>query len=144
MIDKVTKIGPASDNHSHIELPLAQESIQAGFPHPNGGYIDGNLDVNEFLVTSPSSTYIYRVSGDSMCEAGIMHGDYVLVDSSRTVNSGDIVVASVDDEFTIKKIIFGKPDRLVPCNKEYSEIEINENTRVVIIGPVISVVRKYH
>ena len=87
---------------------------------------------------------IVRVSGDSMCDAGIMHGDYVLVDSSRTVNSGDIVVASVDDEFTIKKIVFGKPNRLVPCNKEYSQIEINENTRVVIIGPVISVVRKYH
>ena len=79
-----------------------------------------------------------------MCEAGIMHGDYVLVDSSRTVNSGDIVVASVDDEFTIKKIIFGIPNRLVPCKKEYSQIEINETTRVVSIGPVTSVVRKYH
>lgn len=144
MTDKLTPLGIASPEHKRIELPLATESVQAGFPAPNGGYIDGNLDVNEFLVTSPSSTYIYKVSGDSMKDVGIMHGDYVLVDSSREVRNNDIVVASVDDEFTIKKIVFGKENQLVPCNEEYSSIEINENSRVVIIGPVISVVRKYH
>lgn len=144
MTDKLTPLGLVSPNQSHIELPLAQEGVQAGFPAPNGGYIEGDLDVNDFLITSPSSTYIYQVSGDSMCEAGIMHGDYVLVDSSRQARSGDIVVASVDNEFTIKKLVLGKRNKLVPCNCDYSEIEITENSRVVIIGPVISVIRKYH
>src|SRR5574344_1757901 len=144
MTEELKSYGLVSNNKTRIEIPLATESIAAGFPAPNGGYIDGNLDVNEFLVTSPSSTYIYKVSGDSMKDAGIMHGDYVLVDSSREVRNNDIVVASVDDEFTIKKIVCGNENQLVRCNEEYSSIEINENSREVIIGPAISVVRKYH
>ena len=143
MKDSLESFGKAVEERTHIELPLAQESIQAGFPTPNGGYIDENLDVNEFLVKSPSSTYIYRVSGESMKEAGIMNGDYVLVDSSLVVHDGDVVVASVDNEFTIKEIRFGKTKMLLPRNREYPPVEITDNSRVVIIGPVISVIRKY-
>ena len=143
MKDSLQSFGKAVEERTHIELPLAQESIQAGFPAPNGGYIDENLDVNEFLVKSPSSTYIYRVSGESMKEAGIMNGDYVLVDSSLEVHDGDVVVASVDNEFTIKEIRFGKTKMLLPRNREYPPVEITDNSRVVIIGPVISVIRKY-
>ena len=93
MADEVTSYGLVPEANTHVELPVALESIQAGFPAPNGGYIDGNLDVNEFLVNSPSSTYIYRVSGESMIEAGIMPGDFVLVDSSVKPENGDVVVA---------------------------------------------------
>ena len=118
MKDSLESFGKAVEERTHIELPLAQESIQAGFPASNGGYIDENLDVNEFLVKSPSSTYIYRVSGESMKEAGIMNGDYVLVDSSLEVHDGDVVVASVDNEFTIKEIRFGKTKMLLPRNRE--------------------------
>lgn len=143
MRDSLEAFGKAVPERTHIELPLAQESVQAGFPAPNGGYIDENLDVNEFLVRSPSSTYIYRVSGESMKEAGIMNGDYVLVDSSLEVHDGDVVVASVDSEFTIKEIRLGRKKMLLPRNSEYSPVEISDSTRVVIIGPVISVIRKY-
>ena len=104
MADEVTSYGLVPEANTHVELPVALESIQAGFPAPNGGYIDGNLDVNEFLVNSPSSTYIYRVSGESMIEAGIMPGDFVLVDSSVKPENGDVVVACVDGEYTIKEL----------------------------------------
>ncbi len=144
MADEVTSYGLVPEANTHVELPVALESIQAGFPAPNGGYIDGNLDVNEFLVNSPSSTYIYRVSGESMIEAGIMPGDFVLVDSSVKPENGDVVVACVDGEYTIKELSLKPKPKLVPRNREYPEVEITENSVVVIVGPVISVVRKYH
>ena len=140
----LTSLGTASEAHSHVKLPLASDTIEAGFPAPNGGYIDGDLDVNEFLVRSPSSTYIYQVHGESMKDAGIMSGDYVLVDSSVPVRNGDIVVVSIDNEFTIKEIRLGKHPMLIPHNKDFSPIPLNEESRVVVIGPVISVIRKYH
>lgn len=144
MSSDVSSLGLVSEANTHIELPVALESVQAGFPAPNGGYVDGNLDVNEFLITSPSSTYVYRVSGESMIDAGIMPGDFVLVDSSVKPNDGDIVVASVDNEFTIKELRLKPRPRLIPQNKDYPEVEISENSVVVIVGPVISVIRKYH
>lgn len=144
MSSDVSSLGLVSEANTHIELPVALESVQAGFPAPNGGYVDGNLDVNEFLITSPSSTYVYRVSGESMIDAGIMPGDFVLVDSSVKPNDGDIVVASVDNEFTIKELRLKPMPRLIPQNKDYPEVEISENSVVVIVGPVISVIRKYH
>ncbi|MCK0527502.1 MULTISPECIES: translesion error-prone DNA polymerase V autoproteolytic subunit [unclassified Anaerobiospirillum] len=144
MADRVIPHGVVPNPKTTLSLPVAFETIQAGFPAPNGGYIDGNLDVNEFLVSHPSSTYIYRVAGDSMIEAGIMPDDFVLVDSSIEPRSNDIVVAMVDGEYTIKKLVKGPPPQLVPCNKEYSPIFIGEYTEVTVIGPVISVIRKYH
>lgn len=141
--DALIPFGKMPESRTHMTLPVSLESIPAGFPAPNGGYIDGELDVNEFLVTHPSSTYIYRVSGDSMIEAGIMSGDFVLVDSGMTPENEDTVVAMVDGEYTVKKLILKPKPQLVPCNADYSPIEIGEFTEVTIIGPVISVIRKY-
>ena len=144
MSNEVSPFAKSSSDSIKIELPVATESIQAGFPAPNGGYIDGKLDVNEFLISSPHSTYIYKVSGESMIDAGIMPGDYVLVDSSIEPSNGDVVVALVDGEYTIKELVLSNPPKLVPRNCEYAPVQITENSLVTIIGPVISVVRKYH
>ncbi|MBQ9275586.1 MAG: translesion error-prone DNA polymerase V autoproteolytic subunit [Succinivibrio sp.] len=140
----LTSFGKAVPPRLHVELPLAEEAIEAGFPSPNGGYIDGGLDVNEFLVQHPENTFIYRVSGESMIEAGILPGDYVLVDNSSPVRNLDIVVASIDGEFTVKQLSLGPPRRLLPCNRDFPPLEIAEFSEVKIIGPVISVVRRYH
>ena len=78
-----------------------------------------------------------------MIEAGIMSGDFVLVDSGMTPENEDTVVAMVDGEYTVKKLILKPKPQLVPCNADYSPIEIGEFTEVTIIGPVISVIRKY-
>lgn len=141
--DTLIPLGKLPQPRSRVPLPVSLESIPAGFPAPNGGYVDGELDVNEFLVTHPSSTYIYRVSGESMIDAGIMPGDFVLVDSGMTPENEDTVVAMVDGEYTVKKLILHPKPQLVPCNPNYSPIEICEFTEVTIIGPVISVIRKY-
>lgn len=135
--------GTAVAEREHIELPLALEKIEAGFPAPNGGYVDGNLDVNEFLISHPGSTFIYCVNGTSMIEAGIMPGDYVLVDTTVPVQDGDIVVASIDNEFTIKELHLKPHPHFVARNKDYAPIEVNEYSDVKIVGAVTGVVRRY-
>lgn len=143
--DKLEEFGLVAPSHGEVPLPLAEESIIAGFPAPNGGYVEGNLDVNEYLIDHPSATFIYRVSGDSMIDAGIMPGDFVLVDTSREPREGNIVVACVDGSYTIKKLlnVGSRTPKLMPCNDQYEAVEIHEYSEVTIIGPVISVVRKY-
>ena len=79
-----------------------------------------------------------------MIDAGIMPGDYVLVESSIEPSNGDVVVALVDGEYTIKELVLSNPPKHVPRNSEYAPVQITENSLVTIIGPVISVVRKYH
>lgn len=143
-MDDLESLGRAADERLFIKLPLAEDSIEAGFPAPNGGYVEGGLDVNEFLVRHPKSTYVYRVHGRSMSESGIMDGDYVLVDSAAEVKNHDIVVARIDNEYTIKEVQFGPPLRFIPHNPDFEPLEINDFSSVTIIGPVCGVVRRYN
>ncbi|MBO8416014.1 MAG: translesion error-prone DNA polymerase V autoproteolytic subunit [Proteobacteria bacterium] len=140
---ELVSFGTAVDEKEHIELPLAGEKIEAGFPAPNGGYIDGSLDVNQFLISHPNSTFIYCVNGRSMVEAGIMPGDYVLVDTSLPAQDGSIVVACIDNEYTIKELHLKPKPYLLARNREYGPLQIDECSEVKIVGPVTGVVRRY-
>lgn len=109
MPDRVVCQSKVPKPRSRLDLPVAFESILAGFLAPNGGYIDGHLDVNQFLVSHPSSTYIYQVFGASMIEAGIMPDDFILVDASIEPKSGDVVVAMIDGEIHCQKTDYLSP-----------------------------------
>src|ERR1700722_12166016 len=76
----------------------------AGFPSPAADYVEGKLDLNERLIARPAATFIVRVSGDSMRRAGIHNGDLAIVDRSITPRSGQIVVASLNGEFVVKRL----------------------------------------
>lgn len=142
-MSELTSFGPAVPEREHIELPVALEAVEAGFPAPNGGYVDGSLDVNEFLVAHPGSTFIYCVNGHSMEDAGILPGDYVLVDTTVPVQDGDIVVASIDNEYTIKELHLKPHPHFVARSKDYPDIEPDELSEVRIVGTVTGVVRRY-
>jgi repressor LexA len=93
-------------------------------------------------MSKPESTYLVTVSGDSMIEAGIMPGDIVVVERGRDAKNGDIIIAEVDNEWTMKYFEkIGQKVRLIPANKKYKPIipkhELN------IGGVVVSTVRKY-
>ena len=77
-------------------------SVVAGFPSPAEQYLEPPLDLNELLVKRPAATFFVRVAGDSMVGAGIREGDLLVVDRSLTPASGDIIIAAVDGEFTVK------------------------------------------
>ena len=77
-------------------------TVAAGFPSPAEQYLEPPLDLNELLVKRPAATFFVRVSGDSMIGAGIHDGDILVVDRSLRPVSGDVIIASVDGEFTVK------------------------------------------
>ena len=77
-------------------------AVAAGFPSPAEQYQDAPLDLNELLVKRPAATYFVRVSGDSMVGAGIRPGDLLVVDRALRPADGDIIIASVDGDFTVK------------------------------------------
>jgi len=118
-------------------------SIQAGFPNPAEEQLLDMVSVGKFLISRPEKSYILKVSGDSMIEAGIKPGDLVVVERERLPNHGDIVVAQIDNEFTLKYYQDkGGKVRLVPANKNYPILYPREN--LTILGIVVSVIRKYH
>ena len=125
-----------------IFLPLYSDQISAGFPSPAQDYVERTLDLNELCISHPSSTFLVRVSGDSMKDAGILDGDMLVVDRSVTAIHGSIVVAAVNREFTVKELCLKPFRQLLPHNKAYQPILLNEQDEFEIFGVVVSVVRK--
>jgi len=117
-------------------------TVEAGFPSPAEEELADILSLDEFLITNRSATFMLKVSGDSMFEAGIIPGDMVLVDKSLSPKSGDIVIACVDDQWTMKFLRKrGGSVTLVPANPAYKPIKPKKELRIA--GVVTSVVRKY-
>ncbi|QIX98017.1 translesion error-prone DNA polymerase V autoproteolytic subunit [Cedecea sp. FDAARGOS_727] len=119
-----------------IELPLFLERVPCGFPSPAQDYVEESLDLNKLVVKYPSATYFVRVSGDSMVGAGIGDGDLLVVDRSLSAEHGDIVVAAVAGEFTVKELQTRPLLRLVPHNADYAPIEFLAEEELQIFGVV--------
>lgn len=130
---------------SHLELPLYSTKVAAGFPSPADDHVEKRLDLNEYLITEADATFFVRIKGDSMIDAGIYDNDVAIVDKSKIPSMGDIVLAAVDGEFTIKSLAKSKEGlpRLLPANPKYSPIEIKEGMQFEIWGVVTGSVRKF-
>lgn len=122
---------------------LMNTPVRAGFPNPAeeaGGFA---LDLNEYLVKRPTSTYYLRIEGDSMTGAGITSGDIVVVDKSLEARTGDIVVAAVDGDFTLKRLKKqGSEAWLIAENPDYSPIALHEATDAALWGVVTFVIHR--
>jgi len=115
--------------------------VAAGFPSPAEEALLDTISLDEYLIRRPEATFMLRVDGDSMIEAGILPGDTVLVERGRTPRNGDIVIACVDGAWTMKYFYKdGKGVRLEPANKKYETIR--PKSRLAVEGVVSSVVRK--
>ncbi|WP_018693810.1 translesion error-prone DNA polymerase V autoproteolytic subunit [Algicola sagamiensis] len=123
-------------------IPLMLEAIPAGFPSPAQDYIEKSLDLNELCIRHPAATFFLRVEGDSMVEAGIYSGDILIVNKALTAQHGDIVVAALFGEFTVKTLEKYPQLRLVPSNRNYQPIVITEEMEMTIFGVVSGVVRQ--
>ena len=142
-------------------------SVVAGFPSPAEQYMEPPLDLNELLVKRPAATYFVRVSGDSMTGAGINDGDILVVDRSLRPADGDIIIACVDGDFTVKRLRErgtgngeqgrGKREQgtgngeqdlkpkvwLEPANPNYSSITIGEEHELDYFGKVTACIHKF-
>ncbi len=124
-----------------LKMPLYFSSISAGFPSPADDYIEKTLDLNEYLIKHPASTFFLRASGNSMIKAGIQSGDILIIDRSLKPENNNVVVAVVDNEFTVKRLkIIKKKIFLAPENDDLNDIEIKETDDFEIWGVVTSVI----
>ena len=124
-----------------FERPIA-EHVRAG--HPGMAFDSGHeaLSIDEYLVANPARTMLIRVKGDSMIDAGIHSGDTVVVEKRTSANVGDIVVAIIDNEFTLKRLGREKGQIVLrPENKAYPVIRPKGDLE--IFGVVVGQFRKY-
>jgi len=124
-----------------MAIPLFSDVVQCGFPSPAADYVEQRIDLNELLVAHPSSTYFVKAAGDSMIEGGIHNGDLLVVDSSRTAVHGDIVIAAVDGDFTVKRLQLRPTIQLNPMNSAYSPIVVSCEDTLDIFGVVTWIVK---
>lgn len=117
-------------------------TVEAGFPSPAEEELADTLSLDELLIQNPEATFLLKVSGDSMSEAGILPGDMVIVDKGQTPRSGDIVIAEVDGAWTMKYLRKrGENITLLPANPKYKPIRPKNELKIA--GVVTAVVRKY-
>ena len=118
--------------------------IPAGFPSPADDFTDLSISLDKYLIQNPSATFMAYANGDSMVRIGIHDGDILIVDRTLTVKEGDIVVALICGEFTVKQLsyIHNNPV-LIPYNPKYSPIKISSEMEFEIWGVVPYSIRKY-
>lgn len=122
-------------------IPLFLERVSAGFPSPAQDFVEKTLDINELCIKHPAATFFVRVAGDSMVDAGIFPGDILVVDRSIRASHGDIVIAVLDGEFTVKELALRPKPALIPRNPAFSPITLNDESELEIFGVVTNSVR---
>jgi len=130
-----------SPTRRFFERQLADAPVQAGMPSPVEDNHGDALTIDDYLIDRPSQTVLIRVRGDSMIDAGILEGDLVVVEKSASAKRGDIVVAIVDGQFTLKRLDLDRGRFvLVPENKAYPVIR--PEGALEIFGVMVGLVRK--
>lgn len=124
--------------------PRPATPVPAGFPSPATDYLDQPIDLNELVVRHPASTFFLRVSGDSMRDAGILDGSLVAVEAGRQPGRGDIVVACIAGEFTLKRFQPGRHGcELHPANPDYPVIRVPPGEELQIFGVVVAAITRF-
>ena len=136
-----------SEFSKELELQIALE-LRAGFPSPAEEYLHDSLDFNRDLIKHPESTFYGRVIGDSMIDAGINDGDIAVIDKSREPHNGSIVVAYINNEFTIKYLDTTHKEEgfieLRPANAKYKPIRIDEGDDFEVWGVVVYTIKPWN
>ena len=127
-----------------FRIPLLNDSVSAGFPSPADDYTEENIDLNEHLISNPFSTFFLRVKGDSMINAGIKDKDLIIVDKSLIAKPGNVVIAMIDGEFTIKRLSIKNDELYLKAeNHNYPDFRFKNHIDVQIWGVVIYSIHSY-
>ena len=125
-------------------LLLFGASVRAGFPSPAADYSADPIDLNKYISENTTATFLARVEGDSMIGAHIEPGDLAVIDRSVKPTTGKIVLAFIEGEFTIKRVLFRKDGTyLHPENPNYKTIKIDDPESGRIWGVVVGVIKKF-
>ena len=147
-IEKLIKLGILGREDGKLfPLNLGSQTkvlgtISAGFPSMGEEVFHQNISLDEWIISDPDATYMLQVEGDSMVDAGIHRGDYVIVEMTEKIVSGNIVVAEIDGEWTLKYLREDKQGKyLEAANKDYSDMRPKD--QLTIHAKVIGCVRRY-
>lgn len=146
-LDVVSEFELPALNAVSTPLPLFNSKVPAGFPSPADDHVEKRLDPSEYLIEQVDSTFFVTIQGYSMIDAGLLPGDKAVIDRSKLAEIGDIVLAIVDGDYTIKMLARSKDGSplLIPANGsgEYKPIEVKKHMHVEIWGVVTGSFRKY-
>ena len=125
-------------------FPLFNSKVAAGLPSYADDDLDDSIDLNDYLVQKPNSTFMLKVQGMSMRDAGILPDDILIVDRSERATHNKIVIAALDGELTVKRL-FRRGDivKLLPENPDYPEIILQKESQLIIWGVVIGSFRRF-
>ena len=128
-----------------MKATLYSNSVCAGFPSPASDYLEGEIDLNRYLIKNPPATFIVKSQGNCMLQAGIHSGDLLVVDRSIKPKNNSIAIASIDGDLTVKRIkISGKKFLLSSDNKDYGNVKINNESDIFIWGIVTKVIHNVY
>ena len=118
--------------------------ISAGFPSPAEDFTELSISLDKHLIQNPAATFMVYANGNSMIQTGIHHGDILIIDRSLNARDGDIIIAVIHGEFTVKQLSIVKGIFfLISKNHQYSPLKISDDMDFEIWGVVISSIRKH-
>jgi DNA polymerase V len=139
---KLTDITEAEESALALEFA---EALHAGFPSPAADHSGERINLTKEMSPNPETTFYAHIEGDSMRDAGILDGDIVVVDRSLEPKSGDIIVAYLDGEYTVKEFRMdasGQFAWLVPHNPDFQPIRVEPESNFSVWGVVTYAVHK--
>ncbi len=140
---EIEVVGPLTTDAPKVRVPVALEHVPAGWPSPAQDYFSGDVDLNEHLLANKPATFLVRVTGDSMIGVGIFDQDELIVDRSLEPVSGDVVIAVVDNELTVKTLIIDETGpSLRPENPAYPILR--PSGELAVWGVVTTCLRHIH
>jgi len=120
-----------------------EDGISAGFPSPASDFEESRISIEKVVIKNKESTFYAKVSGDSMKDAGLNDGDILVIDRSEELKNNKIAVCYLNGDFTVKRVkIEKKAVYLIPENKNYKPIKVNEENEFVVWGIVTYVIKK--
>lgn len=146
-LDIVGEFAQVAETLDSLSLPLYQSKVPAGLPSPADSDEESRMDPNGYLIQDPANTFFVTIQGESMIEAGLLPGDKAIVNKRKQASIGDIVLAMIDGEFTIKTLAKQKngDPKLLPANSsgKYEPILIQGKMQFAIWGVVTGSFRKF-
>jgi len=140
----VTEVARHEEGSGHAKAPLYSSRPAAGFPSPGDDQVERVLDINDLVVKHPATTFFVRVEGDSMEGAGIFSGDVLVVDRAVEARDGTIVVAAVNGEMVVKRLVTkGNRQELHSENEQYAPIVLGDDEECFVWGAVTGSVRQF-
>jgi len=127
-----------------VNTGIGISSISAGFPSPADDFTELSISLDKHLIQNPAATFMAYANGNSMIRIGIYHGDLLIIDRSLNAKDGDIVIAVLHGEFTVKQLsIINEHLFLMPQNSQYSPIKISDEMNFEVWGIVTYSIHKH-